>query len=76
MRVPSHIGITGNEMADKTTHMATKTIFHPTLTDIPINVIKASIKQKINTVWKNYWDSIPLSNKFKKPPKSGIFLKI
>jgi len=33
---------------------------HPTITNIPVSDIENSIKQKINTVWQNYWDSIPL----------------
>jgi len=33
---------------------ATKTILHPTITDIPVNDIKIFIKQKINMAWQNY----------------------
>lgn len=48
MWVPLHI--TGNEMADKSADMAIKTILHTTITDIPANGIKISIKQKINMI--------------------------
>jgi hypothetical protein len=69
MWVPPHINIPDNEMADKTADLATRTIFRPTITDLPINDIKASIKQKIITVWQNYSDSIPVTNKCKKIKK-------
>lgn len=65
MWVPSHIGITGNEMADKSADIATKTILHPTITEIPVNDIQISVKQKINMAWQSYWDSVTLSNKLK-----------
>jgi len=40
MWVPSHIGIADNEMAHKLVDKATKTILHPTITEIPVNDIK------------------------------------
>lgn len=69
MWVPSHIGIAGNEMADKSADKAAKTILHPTITDKPANDINISIKHKINMTWKSYWDSVPHSNKLKKIKK-------
>lgn len=66
MWVPSHIGISGNEMADKSADIATKTILHPTITDIPAKDINKSIRNKINMTWQSYWDSVPPSNKLKK----------
>jgi len=35
MWVPSLIGITGNEMADKVADLAIKIISHPTTSDLP-----------------------------------------
>jgi len=52
-------------MADKSADKATKTILHPTITDIPANDINISIRNKINMAWQSYWDSIPPSNKLK-----------
>ncbi|KAF0768582.1 RNase H domain-containing protein [Aphis craccivora] len=66
MWVPSHIGISGNEMADKSADIATKTILHPTITDIPAKDINKSIRNKINMTWQSYWDSVPPTNKLKK----------
>lgn len=36
------------------------------------------IKQKVNTVWQNYWDSITIPNKLKgnNKKKKGTFLNI
>ena len=52
--VPSHTGITGNEMADKTADLATRIITHPTISDLPSNDINTSIKHKILLKWQNY----------------------
>lgn len=54
MWVPSRIGITGNEMADKTAKLLTRTIFHPTSTEIPINDIRTPIKHNTNTARQCY----------------------
>ena len=72
MWVPSHIGIVGNEMADKSADIATKTISHPTITDISVNDIYTFIKNKINMSWQSYWDSVSPSNKLKNVPNGGI----
>lgn len=69
MWVPSHIGITGNEMADKAADLATKIILHPTISDLPTNDIKSSIKRKIYAKWQNHWDTIPPTNKLKSVKK-------
>ncbi|XP_060856603.1 uncharacterized protein LOC132934323 [Metopolophium dirhodum] len=69
MWVPSHIGITGNEMADKAADLATKIILHPTISDLPTNDIKLSIKRKIHARWQNHWDAIPPTNKLKSVKK-------
>jgi len=63
MSVLLHINVTGNETDDKTNDLATKTILHSIITDIPINDNKAFIKQKINMVLQNF---IPLPNKLKR----------
>lgn len=48
MWVPSHTGIAGNEMTDKSADKAVKPILHPTITDIPANDINISIRNKLN----------------------------
>jgi hypothetical protein len=65
MWVPSHIGITGNEIADKAANLAFRIIPHPTSSDLSTNDIKSSIKHKTYTRWQKFWDTIPLSNKLK-----------
>jgi hypothetical protein len=69
MRVPLHVGITGNEMADKAADLATRIIPHPKNSNLPTNDIKSSIKSKIYSKWQNYWDAIPPTNKLKKIKK-------
>jgi hypothetical protein len=63
--VPSHIGITGNEIADKAANLAITIIPHPTSSDLSTNDIKSSIKNKTYSRWQKFWDTIPLSNKLK-----------
>lgn len=62
MWVPSHVGITSNEMANKSADLVIRTMPHCTISHILINAIKFFINQKINITWKNYRNSIPLSN--------------
>jgi len=63
MWVPLHVGIMGNGRADKVVNIVNRTILHPKITDILINDIKDSIEQKVNTIWKYYWNSNTLSYK-------------
>lgn len=70
MWVPSHIGITENEKADKYADHETKTIPNSTINHIPINDMKNYINNKILSVSQNHWNSIPTSNKIK-----NIFIK-
>lgn len=70
MWVPSHIGIIGNEKADKYADQATKTIPKPTINNISTIDIKNSIHQKILSSWQNHWNLIPLSNKLKNIKKT------
>lgn len=58
MWVPSHIGIASYEMAAKSADIATKTILHPTITNIQANDINIYIRNKINMTWQSYWDSV------------------
>lgn len=69
MWAPSHIGISVNEMADKSADIATKTILHPTITDMPAKDINKSIRNKINMTWQSYWVSVPPTKKLKKNQK-------
>ncbi|KAF0769097.1 RNase H domain-containing protein [Aphis craccivora] len=52
-------------MADKAADLATRIIIHPTISVLPTNDVKTSIKHKILLKWQKYWDTIPLSNKLK-----------
>jgi hypothetical protein len=70
MWVLSHVGITGNEMADKAADLATRIIPHPKISNLPTNDIKSSIKFKIYSKWQNYWDDISPTNKLKKIKKN------
>jgi len=45
--------LSGNEMADKATHLATRIILHPRISDLPTNDIPSSIKYKIYSKWQN-----------------------
>lgn len=42
--VSSHVDIAGNEKADKTANIATRTILNPKITDIPVNDIYSIAK--------------------------------
>jgi hypothetical protein len=65
MWIPTHTDITSNEMANKATDHATRIIPHPTISNLPTNDIKTSIKYKIFSKWQNYWDTIPPLINFK-----------
>jgi hypothetical protein len=52
-------------MADKAADLATRIIPHPTISNLPTNDIKTSIKHKIFFKRQNYWDTIPPSYKLK-----------
>lgn len=45
MWVPSHVGLTDSEMADKSANLVTKTILHPSLTDIDLMTLKPPSKK-------------------------------
>lgn len=44
--VPSHVGVNDNKMDDYKTVLATRTIPHPTITEIPINSILKHLPNK------------------------------
>lgn len=73
MRVPSHVGISGNATADKTDGFAASIIPYQTTT----NDIKYSIKYKIYVMRHNYWNAVPSAYKLKtvkkNPEKINIF---
>jgi len=52
-------------MADKAADLATKIIPYPTISELPTNDTKSSIKHKIFVRWQNHWDTIPPTNKLK-----------
>lgn len=54
MGIPSHTGITGYEMADKAADLATRNIPQLTISDLPTNDIKTTIKHKIFSKRQNY----------------------
>lgn len=54
MWVPSHVGTSDSEMADKAADLTTRII----PCTIATNFIKYSIEHKIYEMWQNYWDFI------------------
>ncbi|KAE9530844.1 hypothetical protein AGLY_011306 [Aphis glycines] len=63
--IPSHIGIVGNEKADKYADQSMKYFQNLTINNVPTNDIQNSIKQKILLAWQNHWNSMPSTNKLK-----------
>jgi len=59
-------------MADKSEVIATKTIFHPTITDIPANDINIFIRNKINMTWQSLLGFRPTFQQIKKDRKVAL----
>jgi ribonuclease HI len=55
--VPSHVGITGNELADKAAKSARSTVKLPS----PYCDIKKHINHLISRKWQEYWDTMSLN---------------
>ena len=62
--VPSHVGIEGNEMADKAAKEGTKYPTHANL-PVPKGDIQAHIKKASKEAWNQRWMSTPESNKLR-----------
>ena len=57
--LPGHVGIRGNEHADRAAITARRTDMHPCL--IPPSGFKPNIRKYITTMWQNTWDESPLN---------------
>ena len=62
--VPSHVGIEGNEMADKAAKEGTKYPTHANL-PVPKGDIQAHIRKASKEAWQHQWVSTPESNKLR-----------
>ena len=57
--LPGHVGIRGNECADRAAKMARRTDMQPCL--IPPLDFKPIIHKRITAVWQSTWDELPLN---------------
>ncbi|CAI6345322.1 unnamed protein product [Macrosiphum euphorbiae] len=63
--VPSHIGIPGNEKADKLANEAITSTSSTLISTLPYQDIKRIINLHTINTWQISWDEIPISNKLK-----------
>ncbi|XP_072398193.1 uncharacterized protein [Diabrotica undecimpunctata] len=54
--VPSHIGLQGNEEADRTAQQARNSETASEVRDVVLNDLKSFIKVKVENLWQNQWD--------------------
>ena len=61
--IPGHVGLEGNEKADKA---AKEAITFPKLTeDLPVEDIKIHVKNIVNNNWQQEWQNCPQQNKLR-----------
>ncbi|CAI6362392.1 unnamed protein product [Macrosiphum euphorbiae] len=63
--VPSHIGIPGNDKADKLANEAITSTSSTLISTLPYQDIKRIINLHTINTWQISWDEIPISNKLK-----------
>ena len=62
--VPAHVGVSGNEKADKAAKEAVKLV-HPSLLNIPFSDFKESIHFYIRNKWQDRWSNLQSNLKLK-----------
>ena len=61
--IPSHVGIEGNEQADK---LAKEATILPCLPKkLPIEDYQTDIKRQVKNSWHNEWNAVPVTNKLR-----------
>ena len=61
--IPSHIGVKGNEKADK---LAKEAVTLPcVMNKLPIEDYLADIKKVVRNEWQDKWNAVPLTNKLR-----------